>query len=30
MWEATEEMKNQLQKLYLDVEGLLEGAGESK
>jgi len=30
MWEATEEMKKKLQKLYLDIEGLLEGAGESK
>ena len=28
MWQATEEMKKQLQKLYLDIEGLLEGAGE--
>jgi len=30
MWETTEEMKRQLQKLYLNIEGLLEGAGESK
>jgi cobaltochelatase CobN len=28
MWEATKEMKKQLQKLYLDIEDLLEGAGE--
>lgn len=28
MWDATEEMKKQLQKLYLDIEGLLEGASE--
>ena len=30
MWETTEEIKRQLQKLYLNIEGLLEGAGESK
>jgi len=30
MWETTEDMKKQLQKLYLNIEGLLEGAGESK
>ena len=28
MWEATEEMKKDLQKLYLDIEGLLEDEGE--
>jgi cobaltochelatase CobN len=28
MWEATEEMKKDLQKLYLDIEGLLEDASE--
>jgi cobaltochelatase CobN len=28
MWQASEEMKNELQKIYLTVEGLLEGAGE--
>ncbi len=28
MWDASEEMKKQLQKLYLDIEGLLEKAGE--
>jgi len=27
LWEATEEMKEKLQKLYLDIEGLLEGEG---
>jgi len=30
MWETTEEIKRQLQKLYVNIEGLLEGAGESK
>jgi len=30
MWQATEEMKKQLQKLYLNIEGLLEGAEELK
>jgi len=30
MWQATEEMKKELQKIYLDIEGLLEGVGESK
>jgi len=30
MWQATEEMKKELQKIYLDVEGLLEGVGEGK
>jgi cobaltochelatase CobN len=29
MWQATEDMKKQLQKIYLTVEGLLEGAGET-
>jgi cobaltochelatase CobN len=28
MWDATEEMRNKLQKLYLEIEGLLEGATE--
>ena len=28
MWQASENMKNELQKLYLNVEGLLEGANE--
>jgi cobaltochelatase CobN len=28
MWQATEDMKKELQKIYLTVEGLLEGAGE--
>jgi cobaltochelatase CobN len=28
MWQASEEMKSELQKIYLTVEGLLEGAGE--
>jgi cobaltochelatase CobN len=30
MWQASEDMKKQLQQLYLSVEGLLEGAGEKK
>jgi len=30
MWETTEEMKQKLQKLYLETEGLLEGASEKK
>jgi len=30
MWQATEEMKKELQKIYLDIEGLLEGVGEVK
>jgi len=30
MWQATEEMKKELQKIYLDIEGLLEGAEEGK
>ena len=30
MWQATEDMRKELQKIYLDVEGLLEGAGEAK
>ena len=29
MWDATEDMKKQLQQLYLSIEGLLEGKGES-
>lgn len=28
MWETTEDMKKKLQKLYLNIEGLLEKAGE--
>lgn len=28
MWDAAEETKNELQKIYLTVEGLLEGADE--
>ncbi len=28
MWQASQEMKNELQKLYLNVEGLLEDANE--
>jgi cobaltochelatase CobN len=28
IWQASEDMKNQLQQLYLNVEGLLEGANE--
>jgi cobaltochelatase CobN len=28
MWQASEQMKNDLQKLYLNIEGLLEGANE--
>jgi cobaltochelatase CobN len=28
MRDATEEMRNKLQKLYLEIEGLLEGATE--
>jgi len=28
MWKATEEMKQDLHRLYLDIEGLLEGVGE--
>jgi cobaltochelatase CobN len=30
LWDATEDMKKQLQQLYLTIEGLLEGAEESK
>jgi len=30
MWQATEDMKKELQKIYLDIEGLLEGAEEGK
>jgi cobaltochelatase CobN len=30
MWTASEDMKRQLQQLYLQVEGLLEGEGEKK
>jgi cobaltochelatase CobN len=30
MWQAPEDMKKELQKLYLNVEGLLEGANEKK
>lgn len=30
LWEVTEEMRGKLQKLYLDIEGLLEGVGEQK
>jgi cobaltochelatase CobN len=30
MWQATEDMKNQLQRLYLSIEGILEGANEKK
>jgi RNAse (barnase) inhibitor barstar len=29
-WQSTEEMKNQLQQLYLNIEGLLEEAEKSK
>jgi cobaltochelatase CobN len=28
MWQASETMKAELQKLYLNIEGLLEGANE--
>ncbi|MBN1244133.1 cobaltochelatase subunit CobN, partial [Candidatus Bathyarchaeota archaeon] len=28
MWQATDEMKNELQKIYLTVEGWLESASE--
>ena len=28
MWQATEDMKKELQQIYLTVEGLLEGANE--
>jgi cobaltochelatase CobN len=30
LWQASEDMKRQLQQLYLQVEGLLESAGEKK
>jgi cobaltochelatase CobN len=30
MWHASEDMKKQLQQLYLQIEGLLEGANEKK
>lgn len=30
MWQATDDMKRELQKLYLDIEGLLEETGEKK
>ena len=30
MWQASEDMKKQLQQLYLSVEGLLESAAEKK
>jgi cobaltochelatase CobN len=30
MWHPTEEMKKELQQLYLNIEGLLEGAGDKK
>ena len=30
LWQASEEMKEQLQKLYLNIEGLLEGASEKE
>ena len=30
MWQASEDMKKELQKIYLNVEGLLEDAGEKK
>jgi cobaltochelatase CobN len=30
MWQASEDMKKQLQQLYLNIEGLLEGANEKK
>jgi len=30
MWQASQEMKNELQSLYLSVEGLLEESGENK
>jgi cobaltochelatase CobN len=28
LWNASEEMKKQLQQLYLQIEGLIEGANE--
>jgi cobalamin biosynthesis Mg chelatase CobN len=30
LWQAPEEMKKQLQQLYLNIEGLLEGASEKE
>jgi cobaltochelatase CobN len=30
LWNASEEMKRELQQLYLQIEGLLEGANEKK
>jgi cobaltochelatase CobN len=30
MWAASEEMKKQLQQLYLQIEGILEGTSETK
>jgi len=30
LWEASEDMKKQLQQLYLEIEGLIESAGEKK
>ena len=30
LWQASEEIKEQLQKLYLNIEGLLEGASEKE
>jgi len=30
LWHATEDMKKELQRLYLNIEGLLEGASEKK
>jgi cobaltochelatase CobN len=30
LWQTSEEMKKQLQQLYLQIEGLLEGANEKK
>ena len=30
LWNAADDMKNQLQRIYLDIEGLIEKAEESK
>jgi cobaltochelatase CobN len=30
LWKASEEMKKELQQLYLQIEGLIEGANEKK
>jgi cobaltochelatase CobN len=30
LWQASEDMKKQLQQLYLEIEGLIESAGEKK